>query len=585
MDNFPIPRFEPNGYVPTPSGLFIPESLEDLRKSLAAEKEQARHGKYFSDFGSSSLLGGMGIDQADKPMGTPSLQSLRVRFSESLIDQLILNVRQSQIGHVSKRCIVPGKQIGWRIVHERYADRYFKTTPEIHARCEEVAKIVDNPLKAIHTSFKQVCTICVEETLVIDRKVLLKQFDSNGNIISYCLIDGATIKPVIEVLLPFAKDHNFANLDIAAEAYSEQLGIDLTKCAYIQVMDRRIVAGWAPEQIDVDITVPQIAINKILYGKSLFESSLEATYGFLSAWNYNSELLKLNMPEVLLIVQGNYDEKGLESFRRKLLQSNGPAGNWRVPVIPGSKDFDIQSRQLRNSPKDLMFSEMLHLIISLKAAAYRMSMSELNMSQEMGGVSSILNMGNQESAIAAAQEEGFHSLLDSLADFFTRSLVKPIYKDLVFVWDGLNRESDKEIAAINIQRLQTETMDEVRSSGDLHALHIPDDIQDIDVFKVPYNPMLIQLLQMKLEDAQVKLQQAQMQQQMQMAEQQAQMQQMQMNQQSAGAGQSPDQEAQIQAQSQPSPAATKVPSPKSQMTKSQDDYRGRVNSNRKIALQ
>jgi hypothetical protein len=46
----------------------------------------------------------------------------------------------------------------------------------------------------------------------------------------------------------------------------------------------------------------------------------------------------------MLVIQGDYDERGLEQFRRKILKSNTTAGaagdGWRVPIIPGSRAFD-----------------------------------------------------------------------------------------------------------------------------------------------------------------------------------------------------------------------------------------------------
>jgi hypothetical protein len=340
--------------------------------------------------------------------------------------------------------------------------------------------------------------MATEEQLTIDRVVMVIDRTSPGRVREWRLLDGSTVRPIMETLIPFMKDKGYKDPMVAAEVLSYKIKIDLTGAAYVQVIDEVIKGAWREDEISVNITNPTIELNKVLYGRSMLERSLDSTEAFLSAWNYNNEMFKTNMPEVMLVVQGNYDERGLDQFRRKILQSNGPAGNWRIPVIPGSKDFDIQARTLRPPMKDMLFMEFIHMMVAIKTAAYRMHPSEINFdvaSQQ----DNILNGGSEEQQISHAKEEGLHSLLGNLAQWFTVALIEPSDPDLLCIWEGLERQTEAERIALNTQKLQYQTIDEVRAQEDLLPIHLPKDIRKIDPSAVPLNPIYVQLLELQIQ--------------------------------------------------------------------------------------
>lgn len=562
-----LPYFDSQGFESLSNGLLVPGSYTSLLKSAQEEKEEARRGTYFSDWGTE--WAGIAAGPSEKPAGTVSFNTLRKKLLQSQIDLVIFSTRKSQVKHLAKRCIIPNKQVGYRVVHERYADPNFDVTDDIKERCREVEHFIDHPAKGIHSSFAHLATIAVHEEMCIDRKVMIKTLGRGQRPVTYQLIPGDTIKPVVEVVIPWMKKKGWTNVAVATEAMSEKLGIDLTKADYLQVLDEKIVGAWDEQEIDVDITQPSIEINQILYGTSLLEVSLEATEAFLAAWNYNTELFKLNMPESVLVVQGNYDQRGLEQFRRKILQSTGPAGNWRLPIIPGSKEFDIKSVQVRQSPREMMFDEFLRFVISIKCAAYRMHPSEINFGTD-SGQSTVLNAGSEETQIKTAQEEGLHSILENLAEWFTRSLVKPFYDDLVFIWEGLERHTEAERISMNVQKMQYQSPNEIRATEDLVPMSIPDDLSKMDPNEIPQSAITVQLLQLKLEWEQMKNQQKQM-------EQATQMQQQAMQQAQQGQ-QATDPAQQAQAQQQEAQAQPQQQEQAPQEQEGQGDFWGRANT-------
>src|SRR2546430_1689058 len=123
------------------SGLYIPgvsdEDHEELNKAVQKARSiwpQGNRGDYFSQFGDDwTFWQGGGSDK--KPGTTVSFGTLRDRYKNSAIDQLIINRRTMQIRRVAQRCIVPGKQVGFKVVHERHADPSFVPSQDTIERC------------------------------------------------------------------------------------------------------------------------------------------------------------------------------------------------------------------------------------------------------------------------------------------------------------------------------------------------------------------------------------------------------------------------------------------------------------------
>lgn len=519
----------PSGFGLWPNGeqIIVPKSvideeLERLRKAreLAKERRRTLYGQFFSDW---NRLTGLSMSGAiEKPANEVSYSFLRDAFAKSAIDQIIVNARLMQIKRVAQRCIDPQVHVGFRVVHERHFDPEFQETDDVKRRCRECEEIVLNPNKYIHPNgFKDFMVAATLEELVIDRKVMIIFKDRIGRPITYHLIDGATVKPVITAIMPWLEKNyeeyrkeKKTNLDFnetvrnpyalsetmlwAIQRASEDrafnpVGIDLTKVAYVQEIDNQIVAGWREDEISVNITNPSVQINKLPYGQgSLFQQSLEITAAWINAWEYNQELFRTNYPEALLAVFGDYDPVGLEAFKREMYGEAGPASWQRLIVMPaGDPEFRAEVIKLRDTPRDMLFSDMLRFIINLKTAAYRMNPTTINFSIDRGG-GNYLFEANTQDIVALAQEEGFYSILENMADWLTRTLVKPRYPDLRVIWDGLHKE-DQEKRTVQLQKEATTylTIDEVRAKENLEPL-------PFGAGKLPANPTVLQTMQLMM---------------------------------------------------------------------------------------
>ncbi len=441
------------------SPFYLPDAIIKAEEDALIKAQRAASGKLFSNFSRFSQQSvGPGLD---KPPDGLTFALLRLLATRSPIDRIIINTRMMQMRHVARQAI--GRAgVGFAVRHVRDADEDFDVPEGIKKLAREVEEIIGRPMAPQHQHFRDFLTCATEEELILDRKAMVIVRNREGKPIKYYLLDGATIKPVVSVV--FEEQRTALNSNGERITYEQAIerigirsgGIDLSDKAYVQVIDAQIVAAWRAEEMSVDITNSSVEVNRWGYGRSMLEQSWQISDAFLKAWNYNLELFKLNYPEAVLMVKGStgINREGLDGFRRVVLGEDETNINWRMPVLPiDDPQADIKAVKLRDTPKDMMFAEFMQSLIRLKCAAFRMHPSLINFTVESSGSAIIQSNASQADQISASQEEGFHALVESMADWLSRTIAQEYHKDLRVVWIGLDKEAEETI----ISRLQTET--------------------------------------------------------------------------------------------------------------------------------
>jgi hypothetical protein len=262
--------------------------------------------------------------------------------------------------------------------------------------------------------------------------------------------------------------------------------------------------------MSVDIVNRDIEMDQILYGKSCLEQSIEMSDLFLNAMAYNMNIFSPNFPEGLIYINGAYNKEGIEGLKRTVLMQTNPSGAQRIPVVPGDDpNFKIEWHKLRDAPKDVQFAELLRIVISFKTASYGMHPSEINFSPDGGGKSAMINEEDEGAAQEAATADGFNSILDNLASWWTESLIRPYFDDLLVIWEGLSTDNENTRIDLNVKEVKAyKTLSEVRGSENGQDLVIPDDPADWDLTKMPLDPELVQLANIKMQAMQMRQQMA-----------------------------------------------------------------------------
>lgn len=459
--------------------LYLPNSEVVRRQEALIKSRKISAGRIFSDYRHTQSGMGPGLD---KPYEGLPFTMLRQLADTSPIDRVCIDTRMFQMRHVARRSLGQ-RDIGFAVRHVNHGNPGHKTPEGMETLCREIEKILTSPTAPFHSTIRDFLTMAVEEELTIDRKAMVITRDRRGRPIRFHLVDGATVKPVTTVVFEaIQKEFRARGVDriLSHQDYDDTLyrlsvssGLPLYDAAYVQMIDAQPVACWKAEEMSIDIVNPTVRVNWWGYGRSVLEKSWRTSDAFLKAWNYNIDLFRTNYPEGILGVKGDYDEEGLDAWKKKVLgEGNGADNPWRMAVIPmPNEDDGIEFFKTRDTPKDMMFQEFLESLVRLKTASYRMHPSMVNFSVDKAAGTINFGSADQEQQIAMSQEEGFKSLLDSIADWLTRTIVKEYDEDLCMVWVGLDQESEDALVERRVQRVQNYiTIDEARAEEGLSPL-------------------------------------------------------------------------------------------------------------------
>ena len=475
-----------NAIKPSSKELLPEEFLSKSNTERASLEEQRRRGQWFSNYGPSVQNIGTLSGTLRKPLDTPPFMMLRQVVKESLIDRAIISRRIEDIKGLSRKITVPGKQKGWRVVHKRFDDPNFDSSDhDIQKRCREMEKLVERPVKLYHKTFRDFLSVAVQEELILDRRAMVISRDKKGRPIEYYLLPGDTVLPVLYVLMPWMAKRGISNERVArmilTEEFSQKAGvtIDITDAAYVQEVDGQVVGAWKEDEIDVEWSNPSGELNRWGFGISLLEQSLQATSLLLNMFNFNKDLFRPGFPSRMLVLSGDYSAEGLSTFERQILNQGNPASpKSKMPVLPGPENMRAQVLDLTNTPNDMQFEQFFRLMASVKCSFFGMHPSRLNLA-ESSQAGLIMGSGTATSEVSKTiNEEGLYSLLESNADWLTRTLIHPHYDDLILIFDGLHEESEAAV----LQSLQIEaswsTKNEIRARRNLPPLK---DIEGGDV--------------------------------------------------------------------------------------------------------
>ena len=319
-------------------------------------------------------------------------------------------------------------------------------------------------------------SVLTRAELIIDRKVMrrYKRRDGRGYA-AFHWIPGASIKNVDETVRAWARK-NESDGKVSRhtmEKMSYATGFDLARAQYVQMVDGMITEAYTDDEISVHIANPSDEMNRWGYGTSRLETSLDVTTTLLYAWNYNKEMFKTNYPEQLLTVAGDFDKEGLAAFKQQILGDAGGVGNnWRLPVIPaGNVDsFQVNSVKLRESPKDMLFDQLIRLLLMFKCSAYGAHPSTLNLQTDSGGGPALFGH-NPSEEIEFSKEHGLIPAISDMCEWLTDAIVKPRYDDLKVVVVGLQPEDEKQAVELRGQRVSKYlTRNEARKQEGLEAI-------------------------------------------------------------------------------------------------------------------
>ena len=199
---------------------------------------------------------------------------------------------------------------------------------------------------------------------------------------------------------------------------------------------------------------------------------MELTAAWVNSWSYNQHLFRTNYPERIVTIKGDFDPNALEAAKRRIFSEAGPASWERIILMPMDQDMDIVSTPLRDTPRDMLYGDLLNSVCSLKAAALGVPKDILSLDLGEKGSASISIRGEAQAEIHKAHaEEALVTQLNGIAGWFTRTIVHSFYPDLLMIWDGLKPEEERERVEVTVQKVGSYmTIDEARAVENLDPL-------------------------------------------------------------------------------------------------------------------
>jgi hypothetical protein len=436
--------------------LYLPQSVSKAMTKEQREIERQNRGKLFSNWAPAGMrVRGGALDRDHR---RASHQLLKWMGRNCPLDAAIISAYINALIAFTQPAWVEGKQLGYRVVHQRFNDPNFQPDEDeqrdIDRRCKEMVHRIQHTTRPACNSFEEFMSWTVEDRLTIDRSVMVKVPNRDGRPVSYHMLPGATVKPRFWYLRDYIakwgpQDPIWYDEQRSAERLSQELYdsgirtpdykvIDLATAAYVQVLDDNTLGGaWKERDISVRIVRRFADMDESLYGFSPVEQSLDVSYLYNSAWNYQKQLFQTTWPEALLVMHGDFNPEGLEAFRNDVLGQHG--NSQRLPVIAGGPkgETDVTLVNLRNTPTDMLFDELLKFMTALKCSFFRVHPSIINFASEAGGTDNGLPQ-DRNYIIQQANEEGVRNELRRFFAWMTKEIIEPWYDDLVCIPEGLD---------------------------------------------------------------------------------------------------------------------------------------------------
>jgi hypothetical protein len=157
---------------------------------------------------------------------------------------------------------------------------------------------------------------------------------------------------------------------------------------------------------------------------------------------------------------------------------SGVENAWRSPVL--NSDGDVQWVSMHTSNRDMEFSMWMDFLIKLISGVFQIDPMELGFKYGNSGQDKAMFETGNMAKLTASRDKGLRPLLEFVAEAITDYIIKPIDKDFVFEFIGLERHSKDDLAKLNQQRVKTtHTPNELRAEQDLEPLGDPDDPNNI----------------------------------------------------------------------------------------------------------
>lgn len=343
----------------------------------------------------------------------------------------------------------PGEKATIEFLQEKHQEFYQKRQEDT----KKILSVLNNPDPWFSntSSWEILIKKLLVDILVIDRGVLIKLRDENGNIQGLMPIDGATLRPLINEYGIFDKDR-----------------------AYVQVINGSPTAYLSKDDVVIFSLNPMPDIRYFGYGFSTMETLYTnvLTDMFIDKGNLDYYRKGGTIPEGFISIEpppsreglvSQIDQEQLETIQRHL-QSIMMGDYTQVPIVSGGK---VGFVDLKGKRKDMQYKELAEFVARKICATYQVS------PQDVGFLADV-NRSTSQTQAEMTKSKGLETLMMSLSSYFTNQVIKEIRPegDLKLWFEDDDVQKDKERWNINQQKLVSGVLsiNQYRATEGLHPV-------------------------------------------------------------------------------------------------------------------
>ena len=354
-------------------------SVLKQRKAIALDVRPIRGGLGDTIIGKPQDVG---ISRASKV----TFQQLRLIAGSDTVIRICINIIKKAVS-----------QAEWNIVPtKRHLDDF---DPEHVDEATELFELVNTQGENLRSLLDMV----LEDLLVLDAGVIEKVSNFDGELTELNSVDGATIRPVY---------NKFGELQ-----------------GYVQIINNKVEATFAPNEIIYIMQNPQNDINHFGYGKSPIEEILLTVQASLNADIYNAQMFsKDNIPPGILDL-GNMSEEEAQNFIA-MWNATVVYNTQKMKFVYGS-DNPKKFVPLNASNKDMQYMKYVDWLSRLKLATYGLSAMDANITQDV-------NRATAEIQQSITNSRGVSNIFALIEEYLNREVLIPMgFSDVQFKF---NRE-------------------------------------------------------------------------------------------------------------------------------------------------
>lgn len=425
---------------------FVKSLSPDLIKSAPAQELRA----YYEN----PIRLATAMNYKDKP----SSLSYNILYQMSVRNSVIAAVIATRINQIStftkpKRFSLDGIgfEIRLRDPQEVPTKKQQEVIRSIETFLENCGYRNDNDIDDFDTFIRKL----VRDSLTYDQACFEIVPDRKGRPAQILAVDAATIRAASE--------------DYGGETMWDKLPPKKNeKVKWVQVIDNTVVAWFTSEELAFGVRNPRSNINLQPYGFSELEQLIQQITSHLYAEEYNSKFFSQGGTTKGIInlkaePNGIGNKEQLDSFKRQWrAQVNGMEGAWKTPVLQVPNG--IEYINVSQSNRDMEFNQWMNYLINIVCAVYAIDPAEINFANNGGaaGQSSVFE-NSQEQKLKHSKDKGLKPLLRFIESIINKWVVSKFSQDYVFVFAGLDEQSEDEKAELDTKQVKTwKTVNEIR---------------------------------------------------------------------------------------------------------------------------